>query len=254
LKRVRVIPVLLLCNNALYKTRKFKSPVYIGDPINTVKIFSEKEVDEIVLLDVNAHKNLSEPNYSLLEQISSECFIPITYGGGIRNLDHIKNLLFLGVEKVSINSTLFSHGDLWKEAIYKFGAQSIVASIDIKKHFWGYSVYTHGGTKSIWKSITLILDYVKTIGCGEIFLNSIDRDGTFSGYDLNLVRLVTELAEMPVTVCGGCSSLENMQVAISEGASAVASGSLFCFKGSRQSVLINYPSQEDLNQNIFSNF
>ena len=108
MKRVRVIPVLLLCNNALYKTRKFKSPIYIGDPINTVKIFSEKEVDEIVLLDINAHKNLSGPNYSLIEQISSECFIPITYGGGIRNLDHIKNLLFLGVEKVSINSTLCS--------------------------------------------------------------------------------------------------------------------------------------------------
>ena len=251
MKRVRIITVLLLCNNALYKTRKFKSPVYIGDPINTVKIFSEKEVDEIVLLDINAYKNSSDPNYSLIEQISSECFIPITYGGGIRNLDHVKNLLFLGVEKVSINSTLFSHGDQGSNA--KFGAKNCCKH-RCKKTFWGYSVYTHGGTKRIWKSIPTILDYVKTIGFGEIFLNSIDRDGTFSGYDLNLVRLVTELAEMPVTVCGGCSSLENMQVAISEGASAVAAGSLFCFKGSRRSVLVNYPNQEDLHQNIFSKF
>ena len=250
--RARVIPVLLLKGNGLYKTIKFKKPIYIGDPINAVKIFSEKEVDEIALLDIDASLKKTIPNYKLIEDIASECFVPLTYGGGVSSTEQFKTVLSLGVEKVAINSALFSDNNLVEESASIFGAQSIVASVDVRKRFWGYSGYTHGGKVRVKMSLSQILNNLKSKQIGEIFLNSIDNDGTMKGYDLDLIEKVSSNATVPVIACGGCSDIDNFRDALKHGASAVAAGSLFVFKGSRNSVLINYPTQSMLKESVFS--
>ena len=250
--RARVIPVLLLKGNGLYKTIKFKKPIYIGDPINAVKIFSEKEVDEIALLDIDASLKKTIPNYKLIEDIASECFVPLTYGGGVSSTEQFKTVLSLGVEKVAINSALFSDNNLVEESASIFGAQSIVASVDLRKRFWGYSAYTHGGNVRVKMSLSQILNNLKSKQIGEIFLNSIDNDGTMKGYDLDLIEKVSSNATVPVIACGGCSDIDNFRDALKHGASAVAAGSLFVFKGSRNSVLINYPTQSMLKESVFS--
>ena len=168
MKRARIIPVLLLKGNGLYKTTKFKRPVYVGDPINAVKIFSEKQVDEIVILDIDASKRLTSPNTTLLEKIASECFIPLTYGGGIRSVQDMALLYSLGIEKLSLNSCLFKEEDMIKEAVSTFGSQSIVASIDIRKNIMGYNAYTHSGTKRVRMSFDKIIHYLNSLGIGEI--------------------------------------------------------------------------------------
>lgn len=250
--RARVIPVLLLKGNGLYKTRKFKKPIYIGDPINAVKIFSEKEVDEIALLDIDASLKKTIPNYQLIEDIASECFVPLTYGGGVSSIEQFKTVLSLGVEKIAINSALFLDNNLVEESASIFGKQSIVASIDVRKRFWTYSAYTHGGKVRVKMSLSQVLDNLKSKQIGEILLNSIDNDGTMEGYDLDLIEKVSSNATVPVTACGGCSDIDNFRDALKHGASAVAAGSLFVFKGSRNSVLINYPTQSILKESVFS--
>jgi cyclase len=252
LKRARIIPVLLLRGNGLYKTRKFKKPIYIGDPINAVKIFSEKEVDEIILLDIDATVKKKSPNYQLIEDIASECFVPLTYGGGITSTEQFKTILSLGVEKIAINSALFFDNNLVNESASIFGAQSIVASVDVRKRFWGYSAYTHRGKVRVKMSLSQILNNLKSKQIGEILLNSIDNDGTMNGYDLDLIEKVSSNSTVPVTACGGCSDIDNFRDALKHGASAVAAGSLFVFKGSRNSVLINYPTQSMLKESVFS--
>ena len=237
--------------NGLYKTRKFKDPLYVGDPINAVRIFSEKQVDEIVLLDIDASKTSTEPNNTLIEKISSECFVPLTYGGGISSIDQMRQIYRIGVEKISVNSSLFSQQDMVREAVKTFGSQSVVASIDIRKKISGLWAYTHGGTKRVRMSISTIIEYLNKLNIGEVILNSIDRDGTLNGYDKKLTQLFADKLNIPVTTCGGCGSLEHVLEVVRSGASAACAGSLFLFKGSRNSVLINYPSQESLKDRIF---
>jgi len=250
--RYRVIPTLLLKNNGLVKTIKFKNPVYIGDPINAVKIFNDKEVDELILLDITATNENREPNYDKIGEIVSEAFMPIGYGGGINNLTQIEKLFRLGIEKVILNSALHSNPDLTNQASKIFGSQSIVAAIDVKKDLLGkYRVYTNAGTKKEKSDLVSFVKQIKEVGAGEIFINSIDSDGTLSGYDINLIKIVSANVNLPVVASGGAGSLEDFAKAIKEGgASAVAAGAMFVFQGVHRAVLISYPDYEELEKKL----
>ena len=184
MKNTRIIPVLLLRNKGLYKTVKFKEEKYIGDPINAIKIFNEKDVDELILLDIEATTSKKGPDFEVIKNIASECFMPLGYGGGINNMSQIDQLFKIGVEKVIINSASYVNAGLIKEAAAKYGSQSIVASIDVKKNLWGkYELYSHAGTLKQKMDLTARLKELEQQGAGEIFINSLDKDGTMTGYD-----------------------------------------------------------------------
>lgn len=243
----RVIPV-LLCNkmDSLVKTTKFKEPVYVGDPINAVKIFNEKEVDELVFLDITATKEGRKPNLAYIEEIATECFMPLCYGGGVTTVHEITDILKAGVEKVAINTGIATEPDLIKRAAERFGSSTIVASIDVKKDLFGsYGVYVEAGKKSVKMNP---VDYAKKVaadGAGEILLNSIDRDGTMQGMDLKLIEMVSHAVDIPVIACGGAGSAEHIKEAFAKGASAAAAGAMFVFTGKHRAVLINYLSKQD---------
>ena len=240
----RMIPCLLLKGQGLYKTQKFSKPVYLGDPLNIVRIFNDKEVDEICILDITATKEKRGPNFDFLAEIASECFMPLSYGGGISSLEDCKRLFGLGLEKIILNTALFTRPELIREAADQFGAQSVVASIDVKKSFLGgYHVWSHCGTVNTKKDPVSMAQEVARMGVGEILLNSIDRDGTMEGYDAKLVAMISEAVPVPVIACGGASSLENMAGLVkTTQVSAVAAGALFVFYGPLRGVLINPPS------------
>lgn len=245
--RHRVIPVLLLHKNGVVKTLKFKNPVYIGDPINAVRIFNDKEVDELILLDIDATREKRDPRYSHLKEIISEAFMPIGYGGGVQNLPQIENLFNLGIEKVILNSATFHQPELLKEAVNIFGSQSLVASIDVKTDWLGnFRVFSNCGT--IKEEIGLFehLRRLTELGIGEIFLNSIERDGTMSGYDYTLIHKVSSSIDVPLVASGGAGTLNDFVDAIESGASAVAAGAMFVFFGVHRAVLINYPKYSEL--------
>ena len=246
--RARVIPVLLLKNDGLVKTIQFKSPKYIGDPLNAVKIFNEKEVDEIAIIDISNHLNSQGPNFKIIEEIASECFMPLMYGGGITTLDHINKLFAIGVEKVSLNSILHSKPELVSEAAKQYGSQSIIASIDVKKNFFGkYEVITNSGKINSKIEPVKFAIQMQNLGVGEIFLNSIDRDGLMNGYDIDLILNITSKINIPLIACGGARNIDDMKKALSIGnASAVAAGSMFVYHGKHNAVLINYLNQNDI--------
>lgn len=244
----RVIPVLLFQNNGLVKTIKFKKSKYIGDPLNAIKIFNEKEVDELIFLNIDASKKGLEPNYELIKNFASECFMPVCYGGGITNIEQIKKIFTLGIEKVSINYSALKNSTLLTEAINIYGSQSISVSIDIKKSLLGhYKVYDHVSKKTLNISF---LDYIKDIeklGVGEILLNNVDLDGTQQGYDINLLKKVVENTNIPIIACGGAGKLEDFKSVKTEAnVSAVGAGSFFVFQGKHNAVLITYPTYEEL--------
>lgn len=244
---VRVIPVLLLRNMGLYKSVKFKDHKYVGDPINAIKIFNEKEVDELVFLDITASVNQQEPNYSILADIASECFMPLCYGGGVRSIEQIEKILYAGVEKVSLNTAAAEIPNLVNQAAKKFGSSTIVVSMDVKKSlFGGYSVYIKSGSKNIKVSPVEFAKKMEEEGAGEILLNSIDHDGTMNGYDLDLVKNISSQVGIPVIACGGAGSLDHMRSAVKQGASAVAAGSFFVFQGKHRAVLITYPDRKEI--------
>lgn len=245
--QARVIPCLLIRGNGLVKTRKYKDPVYIGDPVNAVRIFSDKEADEIVILDIDASKKGLEPNYELIAEIAGEAFMPLAYGGGVRNLEQIKRLIRAGVEKVVINTQATESMNAIQEAVKIFGSQAIVGAVDVRrKIFGGYAVVSKSGTVETNLSLQQHLSNLVQAGVGELFINNIDRDGTMDGYDLTLVKAVSR-SSVPVVVCGGAGSLEDMTEAVFEGgASAVAAGSMFVFHGKHRAVLINYPKAAEL--------
>ena len=253
MKIKRIIPCLLLRNNGLVKTVKFRESTYIGDPINTIKIFNEKEVDELFFLDIDATKMKKEPPYELIHKISSECFMPFGYGGGIRSLNQIEKIIKSGAEKVVINSNAFLQKNLVKEAVNHFGSSTIVISIDVRKDLLkGYNVYIEGGTRSTGKKPVGYAREIEDAGAGEILLNSIDRDGTMLGYDIDLTKSVSEVIKIPVIACGGAGKIDDFKSVITEGgASAAAAGSFFIFHGRRRAVLITYPSN-DVITNLFN--
>ena len=246
--QTRVIPCLSLQDKGLVKTIKFNNPTYIGDPINAVKIFNEKEVDELIFLDISATVKNKKPPIKLISQIASECFMPLGYGGGIRNLDEIKKIFSLGVEKIIINTHAVENPSFIKQAANLFGSQSIVVSIDVKKNLFGkYEIFTQGGKKSTKLNPVIFARQMEEMGAGELFLNSIDRDGTMKGYDIELIQKISKKVTIPVIACGGAGRLEDFGKAIKEGgASAVAAGSFFVFTGPHRAVLINFPTPEEV--------
>ncbi len=248
----RIIPCLLLRDNGLVKTVRFKKSTYIGDPINAVKIFNEKEVDELVFLDIDATKEKKEPPYSFIQDIATECFMPFCYGGGITTIEQIRRIIASGAEKVCINTSAFTNPGFIQEAAKVFGSSTIVVSIDYKKNLFGKQfVFVKGGTKSTGKDPVSYAMEMEKLGAGELFLNSIERDGAMGGFDLETLRKVTDSVSIPVVVCGGAGELNHFKKAFKEGqASAVAAGSFFVFQGKKRGVLISYPNAEELKEII----
>ena len=244
----RVIPVLLLKNNGLVKTTQFKDSKYVGDPLNAVKIFNEKEVDELIFLDILATPENKKPPLDFLKQVAEECFMPLSYGGGITTVDEIRDILKVGVEKVIINTHAVEHPEFAKKAVERYGSSTICISIDVKKNFWGkYEIHTRGGKHNTKIDPVKFAIEMDQAGVGEIMINSIDRDGMMKGYDLDLVSRITKEVGMPVIACGGAASLDDFSGAIHQsGAAAVAAGSMFVFHGKHRAVLISYPEQADL--------
>lgn len=242
--RARVIPVLLLRGHGLVKTRKFKDPVYVGDPVNAVRIFSEKEVDELVILDIDATREGREPDFDLVAEIAGECFMPVAYGGGVCSLAHARKLIRAGIEKVVVNSATVQSQGFIREIADVFGSQAVVGSIDVRKTLLGgYRVHTRSGTQDTGLRPEDHAETLERAGVGEILLNSIDNDGQMAGYDLPLIKKVSGRVNVPVVACGGAGTIGHLRQALSEaGASAVAAGSMFVFHGKRRAVLINYPT------------
>jgi cyclase len=246
--RARIIPCLLVRGNGLVKTRKFSDPVYVGDPVNAIRIFSEKEVDELIILDIDATNEKRDPNYDLIAEMAGEAFMPVAYGGGIHNISQIRRLIRSGIEKVVINTAATQSTDVITEAASVFGSQAIVVSVDIKKTFFGgYKIVSNSGTKETKLELDEYIQLLVKSGAGEIFLNSVDRDGVMDGYDLALLKRVSEKVSVPVIASGGAGKVEDFSLAINEGgASAVAAGSVFVFYGKHKAVLINYPTGIDI--------
>ena len=240
--RSRVIPCLLLQNKGLVKTVKFKDPKYVGDPINAVKIFNEKEVDELIFLDIDATSRETEPDYALIEKIANECRMPLCYGGGVKSVEQAQKIIKLGAEKVAISSIVFDRHEIINEMAAVVGRQSVVVVIDIRKNLFGkYEIYTHNGKKKIKQGLDHTLSLLEEIGIGELVINSIDCDGEMEGYDINLADRVRNLITCPLTILGGASSQENILNLIKRyKVIGAAAGSLFVFKGIYRAVLINY--------------
>ena len=241
--RPRVIPCRPLRKTGLVKTVQFKHPKYLGDPINIVKIFNEKEVDELVVLDITATVEGRSPSFELVEKVASEAFMPVGYGGGVRRLEDIKTIFGLGIEKVVINSHAVENPAFIRAAADFAGSQSVVVSIDVKRRMWGrYEVCTRGGKKSTGLDPVQFAKQMEESGAGELLLTSIDRDGTMKGYDLPLIQRVAEAVSIPVVACGGAATVNDLAAAIQQGgASAAGAGSMFVFQGPHRGVLISYP-------------
>jgi cyclase len=243
----RVIPVLLLQRKGLVKTVQFQKGKYIGDPINAIKIFNDKECDELVFLDIDASKEGRGPDFDFIASIASECFMPLGYGGGIRNMDDIRKLFSIGVEKVILNSLALKNPEVITEAALHCGNQSIVVAVDVNRNLFGkYNIFSHAGVQVKQNDLSEYLKTVVKAGAGEIILNSVDRDGTMKGYDLKLIQKISKELEVPLVACGGAGSLEDLKQAIDAGASGVAAGSLFIYHGPHKAVLINYPAFKDI--------
>jgi cyclase len=243
----RVIPVLLLKDLGLVKTIQFENHRYIGDPINAVKIFNVKEVNEIVFLDIMATKS-HVINFEMIKKISQECMTPLTYGGGVTELADIEQLFKIGIEKVAINTAAFHNPQIITEASETFGSQSVIASIDVKKRAnASYEVFVGNGSTPTGADPVSYAKSMEALGAGEILLTSIDRDGTMAGYDIELIRNVSDAVKVPVIASGGAGKLQDLRSAYRDGkASAVAAGSIFVFFGKKKAVLITYPDRDEL--------
>jgi len=242
--RPRIIPCLLVHNGGLVKTVSFKEPKYVGDPINAVKIFNEKETDELIVLDIDATVNGAEPDYKLIAHLAAECRMPLCYGGGIRNAEQAKRIIGLGVEKVSISAAALIDPPLISRIAAEVGSQSVVVVLDVKKRLLGrdHDVWTHNGTRNTRRSALEVAAEAESLGAGEIVLNSIERDGRMQGYDLALAAQLRDAIHIPMTVLGGAGSLADIGKLIETcGVVGAAAGSLFVFKGAYRAVLINYP-------------
>jgi cyclase len=246
--RSRIIPCLLIHNKGLVKTVNFKDPKYVGDPINAVKIFNEKEVDELIVLDIDATKENRGPNLKMIKSLADECRMPFCYGGGITTVEQAKKIISLGVEKVALSFSALNNISLCQEIGDVIGNQSVVVVLDVKKKkiFGGYDIYTHNGTKkSNWK-LNDFISKLEEIGIGEIVINSIDNDGVMQGYDLPLIESIREKCSMPITVLGGAGSIQHIKDLISKfKIIGAAAGSLFVFKGKYKAVLISYPNRKE---------
>ena len=249
----RIIPTLLLSNDMLVKTTKFNKPIYIGDPVNTINLFNKFEVDEIVVLDTTCSRNGKKPNFELIEELATECWVPLSYGGGIRSVDDARRILNSGAEKVIFESLFHLNLDELKKCVEQFGASSVVVCLDVKKTFFGqYPLRTLNNSKNIRYSLDKALEIINDIGVGEVIANNISRDGTRLGYDCELLQYVSKRTNCPVIALGGASCLEDFRKAIDSGASAAAAGSFFVFQNNNtDSILIHFPERHQI-ENLFN--
>ncbi len=246
--RPRVIPCLLLKNRRLVKTKKFKNPIYLGDPINAVKIFNEKETDELVFIDIEA--NETGPDFELIQEITTECFMPFAYGGGIKSMNDINRLFSLGVEKIIIGEAALIESSLVQKAVEQYGSQSIVAIMDVKTQWWSNKkyVYTRKGKQNTYKSPIEYAKYLESLGVGEIIMQTIDLEGSRNGYDVDLIRHVSNELNIPLIALGGCGNKSHMQEGLTAGASGVAAGTFFTLREPHDAVLITYLKDEEIIQ------
>jgi cyclase len=243
--RPRIIPCLLVHEGGLVKTISFKNPKYVGDPINAVKIFNEKEADELIILDIDATVNGTDPDYQLISDVAAECRMPLCYGGGVKSVEHAKRIIGLGVEKIALSAAAIKNPNLITEIANEIGRQSVVVVLDVKKRILSddYDVFIHNGKKNTKRRFLEVATQSETLGAGEIVINSIDNDGQMMGYDLTLARKIREAVKIPITVLGGAGSLDDISALIqANGVIGASAGSLFVFKGVYKAVLINYPS------------
>ena len=245
----RVIPCLLVHEDGLVKTTRFRSPSYIGDPLNAIRIFNEKEVDELIVLDIDASRLNKDPDYRRIEGLASECFMPLCYGGGIRSVSQAKTLFSLGVEKLSIQTSALSDLSVVRSIADHFGSQSVIVSVDVKRSlFGGLKLYNSTRKRALqepWK--TFLLRAIDA-GAGEILLNAVDRDGTLSGMDLSLIQQAAAICRVPLIAMGGASSLRDLRAAVDAGANSIAAGAMFVYHGPRRAVLITYPAYDTLKE------
>ena len=247
--RPRIIPTMLLREGDLVKTKQFKNPNYLGDPINAIKIFNEKGVDELCILDITASQKEREPDMELLKQMASEAFMPLSYGGGITDISQIKKIFMAGFEKVILNTSLVNKPELFSEAVKYFGSQSIVASIDYRRRMGREQCYICDGSRKVEYSPVELAKKAEEAGAGEILLYAIDRDGMRNGYDIKTISKVVENVRIPVIACGGAGNIDDVKDAFDmSGVHAVAAGSIFVYFGKRSAVLINFPSENELIQ------
>lgn len=248
--RPRIIPCLLIRDKGLVKTQQFKQSRYLGDPINAVRIFNEKEVDELIVLDIDASRQQAEPDYKMIGSIASECRMPLCYGGGIHSVEQAQRIFDLGVEKISLSSFATKKPGLISEIAERVGRQSVAVTLDVKKKtFGGYDVWIHNGTVNTKTSPEVWVKKFEDAGAGEIIINSIDRDGMMKGYDDALNNRIFGMTHIPVTFLGGAGSLADIhEMAKRYGPIGIAAGSLFVFKGAYKAVLINYPTAEEKKQ------
>lgn len=245
--RPRIIPILLIDDRDLIKTVKFDKRTYLGDPVNAVKIFNRKRIDELAILDIGATKNNRQPDFDFLKDIASEAFMPLSYGGGITNIEQVRKLLAIGYEKVILNTSLIKNPNLIKEAVELFGSQSIVASIDVKNINGEYKCVIKDGKEIVDISPVELAKKAEDLKMGEIILNSIDKDGMMNGYDINLVKSVVQTVNIPVTSIGGAKDINDLKDVLENGhAHAAAAGSMFVYYGRLKAVLITFPSEKEL--------
>jgi cyclase len=247
----RITPCLLVHNKGLVKTVQFKEGKYVGDPINAVRIFNEKEVDELIVLDIDATVNGSEPNYKMIENLASECRMPLCYGGGVKTAKQAERILSLGVEKVAISSAAIENPEIITEIAEQAGSQSVIIVLDVKKKRFGsrYDVLTHNGTKNTKLCPFELVGRMENLGVGEFIINSIDQDGVMKGYDQSLIQNIHETINVPMTALGGAGSLDDIKALVQKhGIIGAAAGSLFVFKGVYKAVLINYPNPKTKQQ------
>jgi len=246
--RPRIIPCLLVQNKGLVKTVKFARPKYVGDPINAVKIFNEKEVDEIVVLDIDASTMNAEPDYVMIRNIAAQCRMPLCYGGGVRTVEQAVRIIKMGVEKVAISAAAVADPGIVSAIASHVGSQSVVVVLDVRREpkSGRPGVWTHNGTKNAQKDPVAFARQLEALGVGEITVNSIDQDGVMKGYDVELVRSIRDAVAVPMTVLGGAGSLRDIELLLRTfGIIGAAAGSLFVFKGVYKAVLINYPTRAD---------
>lgn len=248
--RPRIIPSLLYHDKGLVKTVNFKSPKYVGDPINAVRIFNEKQVDELAFFDIDATVLGKEPDYALIEKLANQSRMPLCYGGGVKTKEQAQRIFSLGIEKIALSSAIIQNPKLVTEIAERVGSQSVIVVLDVKKKvFGGYELYTHNGKKATGVNPLKLAAEMQQLGAGEIIINSIDQDGSMNGYDMSLIEKVAGVTSLPLTVLGGAGSLQDIEKVIEKhGVIGVAAGSLFVFKGPYKAVLINYPSQTEKNK------
>ena len=244
--RNRIIPCLLLRNGGLVKTKRFGSPKYVGDPLNAIRIFNEKEVDELMVLDIDASRGGKEPDYELIEQIAGECFMPLCYGGGISSLEQADRIFALGVEKVSLQTAALRDPALITRIAERWGNQAVVASLDVKRDWLRRPRLYHAATAKSAGDWEAHLRTMVAAGAGEVLVNAVDREGTMEGPDLELIGKAAKAVTVPVIATGGVGSLAHIKAAVDAGADAVAAGSFFVFHGPHRAVLVTYPSYDEL--------